>query len=88
MGEGIGRRAVLAGMGSLAAGPLTAALAQDSSKLRNLAVVIGLADDAEMQRRTSAFEDALERHGWSKGGNIRITYRYADSDIGRMRNYA
>jgi putative tryptophan/tyrosine transport system substrate-binding protein len=88
MGEGIGRRALLAGMGSLAAGRLTAAVAQDSSKPRNLAVVIGLADDAEMRRRTSAFEDALERRGWSKGGNIRLTYRYADSDIGRMRSYA
>ena len=88
MGESIGRRALLAGMGSLAAGPLTPALAQDSSKPRNLAVVIGLADDAEMQRRTSAFEEALERHGWSKGGNVRIAYRYADSDVGRMRSYA
>ena len=86
-GAGVGRRAVLAGAGAAATLRwLPAAAAQD--RPRNLAVIVGLANDAEMRRRIHAFQQALGRRGWSIGHNIRIVYRFADSDAGRMRDFA
>jgi putative ABC transport system substrate-binding protein len=61
--------------------------AQDSSARRSLAVIIGLANDAEMQRRIGALEQALESLGWIKGRNVGIIYRFADNDADRLRGF-
>lgn len=63
-------------------------LAQIPSGARNVAVIIGLANDAEMQARTAAFAQALERRGWGAGQNIGISYRFADSDPQRVKALA
>lgn len=64
------------------------AVAQELSRVRSLGVIIGLANDAEMQARTRAFELGLEQRGWSIGQNIQIVYRFADNDTLRMRAFA
>jgi putative tryptophan/tyrosine transport system substrate-binding protein len=83
----IARRTVLTGL-CAAAGLLRPVLAQDFSRPRSLAVIIGLANDAEMQRRISALEQALESRGWTKGRNLGIIYRFADNDADRLRTFA
>jgi putative tryptophan/tyrosine transport system substrate-binding protein len=85
MSPGIRRRAFLAGL-CLAAGPYRPILARDPA--RRLAVIIGLANDAEMRRRINAFEQALESKGWTAGRNLEISYRFADNDAGRLRRLA
>jgi len=82
----IGRRTFLVGL-CLAAGRARPALARDPTR-RSLAVIIGLANDAEMRRRINAFEQALENRGWTAGRNLEIVYRFADNDADRLRRFA
>ena len=49
---------------------------------------MGLADDAETRLRSKAFEQGLEREGWSVGQDLRIEYRYAEGDPARMQALA
>ena len=53
-------------------------------RVRTVGVLIGLANDAEAKARTEAFQQGLEREGWSVGHNLRIEYRYAEGDSARM----
>jgi len=46
--------------------------AQETVRVRTVGVLMGLADDAEAQGRSMAFEQGLEREGWSLGQNLRI----------------
>jgi putative tryptophan/tyrosine transport system substrate-binding protein len=56
-------------------------------RVRTVGVLIGLANDAEAKARVQAFEQGLEREGWSVG-NLRIEYRYAEGDSVRMQALA
>src|SRR5262245_7543474 len=49
---------------------------------------MGLANDAETQARAKAFEQGLEREGWSAGQNLRIDYRFSEGDPKRMQAFA
>jgi putative tryptophan/tyrosine transport system substrate-binding protein len=51
-------------------------------RVRTVGMLIGLANDAEAKARVQAFEQGLEREGWSVGQNLRIEYRYAEGDAG------
>ena len=57
-------------------------------RVRTVGVLIGLANDAEAKARVKAFEQGLEREGWSVGQNLRIEYRYAEGDSVRMQAFA
>ena len=57
-------------------------------RVRTVGVLIGLANDAEAKARVKAFEQSLEREGWSVGQNLRIEYRYAEGDSVRMQALA
>lgn len=84
----IGRRRFMAGLaGATAFSPLSAR-AQESGFVRNIGVLIGLANDAEAQARIKAFEQALDKEGWNVGSDLRIEYRFAAGDAGRMRAFA
>jgi len=56
-------------------------------RVRTVGVLIGLANDAEAKARVKAFEQGLEREGWSVGQNLRIEYRYAEGDSVRMQAF-
>ncbi len=88
MNSRLGRRHFLTLFGSALVGRSGAAMGQDQSPPRHLAVLAGLANDSEMQARTQAFERGLEERGWFIGRNIRVTYRFADNDTARMRTLA
>jgi hypothetical protein len=52
-------------------------------------VLIGLAEsDPEAQARVKALQQGLGQLGWTDGRNLRIEFRWAGSDIGRIRAYA
>ena len=79
----IGRREFMTLVGSAAAWP-PAACAQQ--RVRTVGVLLGLgSNDSEIQARISAFELGLEVLGWTLRRNLRIEYRFAESDVGRMR---
>ena len=73
--------------GALTSRPIPAN-AQPAARMRIVGVLMGLADDAEAQGRSMAFEQGLKREGWSLGQNLRIEYRYAEGDSARMQAFA
>jgi putative tryptophan/tyrosine transport system substrate-binding protein len=78
------RRAFVAFLGAaLAMRPLSAN-AQQSTRLRTVGVLMGLADDEEAQARAKVIEQGLAKRGWIAGQNLRIEYRYAAGDAERM----
>jgi putative ABC transport system substrate-binding protein len=62
--------------------------AQQATHLRTVGVLMGLADDAETQARTKAIEQGLAKKGWIVGQNLRIEYRFAGGDTGRMLSFS
>jgi putative tryptophan/tyrosine transport system substrate-binding protein len=58
--------------------------AQQAAHLRTVAVLMGLANDAETQARVKVIEQGLAKAGWIVGQNLRIEYRYAASDTESM----
>jgi putative ABC transport system substrate-binding protein len=88
MAMDIARRTFIAFLGcALASRPILAD-AQQATRLRTIGVLMGLADDAETQARTKAFEHGLENEGWSLGKDVRIEYRFSGGDFRRMQAFA
>ena len=82
------RREFIAGLGSAATWPVVAR-AQQSDRMRHIGVLTNLpADDAQMQTRNGAFLQALQRLGWTPGGNVEIEYRWGGEVADRNREYA
>jgi putative tryptophan/tyrosine transport system substrate-binding protein len=73
--------------GALISRPILAN-AQPAARMRTVGVLMGLADDAEARGSLVAFEQGLEREGWSLGQDLRIEYRYAEGDAARMQAFA
>src|SRR5262245_27634045 len=86
--RGMRRRDFIAlAAGIMLARPL-AALAQRGDRVRRIAVLMSSAeDDPEGRTRASAFLQGLRDLGWS-GHNLRIEWRWAGGDVGRIRAYA
>ena len=70
--------------GSAAAWPL-AARAQQSARMREIAVWMGRPNDTEGVRHAKAFRGGLEALGWTVGRNIRVDYHWVTRDIDRTR---
>jgi putative tryptophan/tyrosine transport system substrate-binding protein len=74
--------------GAAAAWPL-ATRAQQPERMRRIGVLMNLAaDDPESQARIGALLQGLQEFGWSIGRNVRIDYRWAAGDAGRLRSHA
>jgi ABC-type uncharacterized transport system substrate-binding protein len=74
--------------GAAAAWPL-AARAQQATGIRRLGVLLNLSEnDVESRRLVKAFREALAQLGWADGRNLRIDYRWAGGDVGRIRTLA
>jgi putative ABC transport system substrate-binding protein len=83
----IGRRELLAALGSAAAAWPLAVRAQ-TKQMRRIGVLMGLvAGDPEAQSRVVAFENGLRELGWVKGRNLSIEYRWA-GDGNVLRDHA
>jgi putative tryptophan/tyrosine transport system substrate-binding protein len=82
------RREFIAGLGSVAAWPLTAR-AQQAERMRRIGVLMGMTEnDPESQARLAAFAQGLQQLGWTVGQNVRIDYRWGGVNVDSMRAYA
>jgi ABC-type uncharacterized transport system substrate-binding protein len=80
------RRAFITLLGGGAAALPLMARAQRVQRQRQIAVLLGLAEnDSEGQARLGAFRQALQQLGWTDGENIQIVVRYTDGDPDRAR---
>jgi putative tryptophan/tyrosine transport system substrate-binding protein len=79
------RRQVLALLAGAIALQPPMALGQSLGRLRNIGVLMGLAEtDPEIPRRVAIFRQALQDLGWIEGHNIRVHYRSA-IEVDRLR---
>ena len=83
------RRAFITLLGGTAAAWPLAARAQQGERNRRVAVFTALApDDPENQSRIAAFQQEMQRLGWTEGQNLRITYHSVGSDAEHVRKEA
>jgi hypothetical protein len=81
------RREFIAGLGA-AAWPL-AARAQQQTRMPRIGVFSYESEnDIHFQEAREEFTARLHELGWIEGRNIRIDYRFADNDVGRLHTYA
>jgi putative ABC transport system substrate-binding protein len=65
------------------------AQAQSTGKTRRIGVLLGLDEsDADARSWVAAFRQRLDALGWTDGHNVRIDYRFAGADAGRIRAHA
>ena len=65
------------------------ARAQQSQPTRRIGVLMNRAvDDREGQAEVVAFQQALQKLGWSDGGNVRLDIRWGKNDADDTRSYA
>ncbi len=70
------RRDFIAGVGGVALSPLVAR-AQQSSRIRRIgALMTGDEGDQAGQSFRTAFEQGLQKLGWTDGSNVGIDYRW------------
>lgn len=66
-----------------------ASIGAQQERTRRVGVLMPWAkDDPENQPRTQALEAALQEHGWIKGRNLHIEYRWAVGDGGKADTFA
>jgi putative ABC transport system substrate-binding protein len=74
--------------GASVAWPL-AARAQQVAGPRRVGILLNLSEnDPEARRLTTVFHEGLAQLGWADGRNLRIDYRWAGGDVGRIRAFA
>ena len=82
------RRKFITLLGGAVSWPL-AARAQQSDRVRHIALLMGLReDDPEAQLEMTALRQGLQPLGWIEGRNIQIAYRWAGPDIERAAMFA
>src|SRR5215467_2418356 len=84
----VGRRELIAGLGSAMAWPL-AARAQQGERVRRIGILLpAAADDEGFQAPFGAFLQALALLGWTIGRNVRIDTRWATTNAAEIRRHA
>jgi putative tryptophan/tyrosine transport system substrate-binding protein len=82
------RREFIAGLGGAVAWPL-AARAQQGERIRRVGVLMPFDEnDPFAKTQLSTFTQALTDLGWTEGRNVRMDFRWAGSDINRIRAFA
>jgi putative ABC transport system substrate-binding protein len=81
------RREFIAGLGSVAAWPQVLS-AQQSARMRQIAILQGTADDSEGRAHITAFRRELEARGWTEDRNIRTVLRWTAGNIDSIRSSA
>ena len=84
----IGRRELIAALGSAAAWPLTAR-GQQPDRARRIGVLMAYPEsDPEGQAWVAAFREGLQKLGWTEGRNVQIETRWAAADVEAMQRFA
>jgi putative ABC transport system substrate-binding protein len=82
------RREFITLLGGAAAWPI-AARAQQADRMRLIGVLMAYAEsDTEGQAFVAALREALQKLGWTEGGNIRIDTRWATPDVQLIQRVA
>jgi putative ABC transport system substrate-binding protein len=82
----LNRRAFMTLLGGAALMWPRAARAQQPARMQRIGILMGTAEnDPEGQSRTAAFQQALQKLGWTDGRNVRIEFRWPAADPNRMR---
>jgi putative ABC transport system substrate-binding protein len=85
----IGRREFIALLGSAAVSWPLAARAQQGGRMRRIGVLMQSDEnDPVLKTWVSAFTQALADLGWTDGRNVRMAFRWAGTDINRIRALA
>jgi putative ABC transport system substrate-binding protein len=81
------RREFITLLGCVSATWPLAARAEQSDRMRSIAVLMNNAeDDPEGQTRAAAFRQGLQALGWTEGKNLRIDWYWTAGDVGRIRS--
>src|SRR6516225_4045685 len=82
------RREFITLLGGAAAWPL-AAYAQQTDRMRRIGVLMSRrAGNLQGHGQLTAFQEALQKLGWSDGGNVRINICWGENDVDRERQCA
>jgi putative ABC transport system substrate-binding protein len=57
-------------------------------KMKRIAVLQGIPNDAQSQARMTAFQQGLHELKWQEGRNLRLDIRWGAGDIDRIKAYA
>src|SRR5262249_29358562 len=79
------RRNFISLVGSAVAAWPFAARAQQGERMRRIGALMAQAEGPDREIRVAAFAQGLQQLGWIIGGNVRIDYRWATSDVERAR---
>jgi putative ABC transport system substrate-binding protein len=79
------RRQFITLLGGAAAAWPNVARGQQAERVRRIGMLMGVANNAMGQARAKAFQQELERLGWTDGRNVSIQYRWAE---GRAERFA
>jgi putative tryptophan/tyrosine transport system substrate-binding protein len=83
------RREFITLVGSTAIAWPLAVRAQQTERVRRIAVLLGLAEgDPEGKSRIQAFQHGLRDLGWIEGRNVQIDYRFAASNLDVIKKMA
>jgi putative tryptophan/tyrosine transport system substrate-binding protein len=83
------RREIISVLGGAAVGWPLAARAQQPADKPRVGVLMSIAkSDPEAQARVAAFQDGLQKLGWTDERNLRIDYRWGEGGADRIRAYA
>src|SRR5262245_55583920 len=86
------RREFITLLGSATASSLTWPLtvrAQQAERMRRIGILLAAtADDAEFQTWVGAFQQELQKLGWSLGRNVRVDTRWATANASEVRKHA
>jgi putative ABC transport system substrate-binding protein len=83
------RRDFIADLGATAAMWPVVSRAQQSNRIRQLAVILPYPEsDPQSQARVKALQAGLQQAGWIEGQNLRTDYRWEASDVERIRYHA
>ena len=83
------RRDFITLVGGAAAGWPLAARAQQPDRVRRLGVMTDTAENnPEGQARVAALRQRLRELGWLEGRNLKVDYRWSESNIEHARAYA
>jgi hypothetical protein len=79
------RRAFITLLGGAAAAWPIAARAQQGERMRRIGVLMNTTANTEQQQSLVAFQQALQRLGWTEGRNVQMDVRWAGGDAREIR---
>ena len=83
------RREFIGALSIVTASSSLTAHAEEVSRLRRIAVLMMYSDDDRLgHARLKAFEEGLEKLGWTDGGNVNIQVRWCGADAERTHRFA